>query len=70
MFATLLRIPKNLIHSEPGNADNVVQALQEDVLGPIQQMPLASILHSHHMDTETILGAVTAWFCDTEIRRC
>ena len=67
--ATLLCIPDNLIDLEPANANNVVQALWEDVSGPIQQMTLASILHSHHVDTDTVLNVLTTCFLETEVGR-
>ena len=66
---TLLHLPDNLIDNEPANADNVIQVLLEEVSGPIQQLTLASILHSHRLNTDIIVDALTAWFRDTEIDR-
>ena len=68
-YATLLCLPDDLIDSEPENADDVIQVLQEEILVPIQQLTLASILHSHHVDTDTVVDALTAWFRGMEKNR-
>ena len=65
--ATLVPIPDSLIAVEASNADNVIQALREDALVRYHQMTLVGILHSHHVDTSTVLDALAAWFRDTEL---
>ena len=67
--ATLLCIPYDVIDSEPGNANNVIQALREEVSGHANQMTLAGILHSHNVDAHTVLDALTEYFHNTKIRR-
>ena len=66
---TLLRIPDDIIDAESVNADNVIQALREEVTCPVNQMTLADILHSHSVDAHTVLDALTEYFHDTNIRR-
>ena len=68
--ATLLHLPANLIDDGHVNADNVIQVFREEVSGPtIQQLTLASILHSRRGNTDIITDAPTDWFCNMEIDR-
>ena len=64
---TLLCIPDDIIDSEPVNADNMIQALREEVSGPVSQMTLAGILHSHNVDAHTILDTLNEYFHNTDI---
>ena len=66
--ATLVCIPNDLIIAEPLNANKVAQALRDNISQGFHQMTLTGILHSHHVDTSTVLDALAAWFCDIELR--
>ena len=66
---TLLRIPDDIIDAEPVNVDNVLQALREEVTGPIKQTTLAGSLHFHRVDAHIVLDALTGYFHDMEIYR-
>ena len=66
---TLLCIPDSIIDAEHVNAGDMIQALQEEVTGPVNQITLARTLHSHNVDAHTVLDALTEYFHDTEIRR-
>ena len=63
---TLVRIPNDPT-TDPSNAKKMTQFLRDDAMG-YYQMTLFGIIHSNHVDTDTMLDALAAWFCDTEIR--
>ena len=62
---SLLRIPDDVIDLELVNAGNMIQALREEVSGPVNQMNLTGLLCSHTMDTHTVLDALSKYFHDT-----
>ena len=64
----VLRIPDDVIDDEPNNADEVVQALRDEVLGPINQMALADILNTHHVGAHTVLHALIEYFRESDDR--
>ena len=65
----VLRIPGNIIEAEPDNAGNVIQALREEVTGPVNQLALTNILNIHDVDTHTVLAALLEYFLDSDICR-
>jgi hypothetical protein len=64
----VLRIPDDVIDDEPNNADEVVQALRDEVSGPVNQMALANILNMHHVDAHTVLRALIEYFRESDDR--
>ena len=63
---SLLCIPNNVIESEPDNTGNVIQALQREITGRVDQMTLAELLRSHSMDDHTVLTApLSEYYHDT-----
>ena len=65
---TLVRIPNDPT-TDPSNTKKMTQLLRDDANATgYYQMTLFGILHSNHVDINTVLDALAAWFCDTEIR--
>ena len=62
---SLLRIPNNVIESEPNNTGNVIQALRREVTGCVDQMTLTELLHCHSMDNHTVLAALSEHYHNT-----
>ena len=62
---SILCIPNDIIELEPNNTGNVIQALQREVTGRVDQMTLAKLLRSHNMDNHTVLAALSEYYRET-----
>ena len=60
-----MRIPDNVIESEPDNTGNMIQALRREVTGHADQMTLTKLLRSRSMDDHTVIAALSEYYRDT-----
>ena len=65
----VLRIPGDIINDEPDNAGDVVQALRDEVTGPVNQLALVKILNMHNVDAHTVFTALIEYFRESDVRR-
>ena len=59
---SLLYITDDVIESEPNNTGSVIQALQREVTGCVNQMTLAELLCSRSTDNHTVFAALSEYY--------
>ena len=62
---SIMRIPDDVIESEPKNTGSVIQALRREVTGRVGQMTLAKLLRSRSMDNHIVLAALSEYYHNT-----